>query len=195
MARIAIFLFFLFLFLSAVVEGAPKAKKVKCKDKKYPQCYKSTHYCPADCLRTCVVDCVSCQPVCTPPPPPPPSPPPPPPKPRKLKSPPPPYIYSSPPPPPPHIYSSPPPPTVQPSPSTPTPPASPPPSSEVSGQKKVRCKNRGFPHCYGMELSCPSDCPSQCEVDCVTCSPVCSKLLTPLFEFIKSSLLYRFSTI
>ncbi|CAK9311877.1 unnamed protein product [Citrullus colocynthis] len=174
MARIAIFLFLFFLFLSAVVEAAPKAKKVKCKDKKYPQCYKSTHYCPADCLRTCVVDCVSCQPVCTPPPPPPPSPPPPPPKPRKLKSPPPPYIYSSPPPPPPHIYSSPPPPMVQPSPSTPTPPASPPPSSEASGQKKVRCKNRGFPHCYGMELSCPSDCPSQCEVDCVTCSPVCN---------------------
>ncbi|KAL0534253.1 hypothetical protein IC582_028542 [Cucumis melo] len=196
MARIAIFLFFFFLFLSAVVEGVPKAKKVKCKDKKFPQCYKSQHYCPDDCLRTCVVDCSSCQPVCTAPPPPPPSPPPPPPKPRKLRSPPPPYIYSSPPPPPPRVYSSPPPPppyiyssppppppaTVEPSPPlppTPTPPSSPPPlspppSSEASGQKKVRCKNRGYPHCYGMELSCPSDCPSQCEVDCVTCSPVCN---------------------
>ncbi|XP_038894596.1 uncharacterized protein LOC120083110 [Benincasa hispida] len=182
MAKIAIFLVLFSLFLSAVVEGAPKAKKVKCKDKKYPQCYKSQHYCPADCLRTCVVDCSSCKPVCTPPPPPPPSPPPPPPKPRKLKSPPPPYIYSSPPPPP-YIYSSPPPPPVEtspPLPPTPTPQTSPPPSlspppsSEASGQKKVRCKNRGYPHCYGMELSCPSDCPSQCEVDCVTCSPVCN---------------------
>ncbi|XP_038894866.1 uncharacterized protein LOC120083266 [Benincasa hispida] len=184
MARIAIFLFLFSLFFSAVVEGAPNAKKVKCNDDNYPQCYKSDHYCPADCPQTCVVDCSSCQPVCTPPPPPPS---------RKLKSPPPPYIYSSPPPPPPYIYSSPPPPPPYiyssppppppksyasspppPPATTPTPPTSPPPSSETSGQKKARCKNRGYPHCYGMELSCPSACPDQCEVDCVTCSPVCN---------------------
>lgn len=208
MARIiSMALFLFFLFLSAVVEGAPKAKKVKCKDKKFPQCYKSEHYCPTDCLRTCVVDCSSCKPVCVPPPPPPPSPPPPPPKPRKVKSPPPPYKYSSPPPPPyihssppppPYVYSSPPPPpSIYSSPPPPTstqPSLFPPPSSEASGQKKARCKNRGYPHCYGMELACPSDCPSQCEVDCVTCSPVCSKFLTPtlilapsLYMCIKSS--------
>ncbi|XP_022937516.1 uncharacterized protein LOC111443907 [Cucurbita moschata] len=212
MPKIRTLLFLFFLFLSAAVEAKPKPKKVKCKDKGFPQCYKSEHYCPADCLRTCVVDCSSCKPVCTPPPPPPPSPPPPPPKPRKLKSPPPPpYVYSSPPPPPPYIYSSPPPPprhvysspppppyiysspppppfiyssppppaTTEPPPPippTPTPPTSlsPPPSSEASGQKKVRCKNRSFPHCYGMELTCPTDCPGQCEVDCVTCSAVCN---------------------
>lgn len=180
MARIAIL--FLFLFFSAAVEGLPNTKKVKCHDDNYPQCYKSDLYCPADCPETCVVDCSSCQAVCNPPPPP-----------RRLKSPPPPYIYSSPPPPPyiysspppppPYIYASPPPPppaTLPPSPptptpSTPTPPTSPPPSSEASGQKKARCKNRSYPHCYGMELSCPSSCPDHCEVDCVTCSPVCSK--------------------
>ncbi|KAA0038827.1 hypothetical protein IC582_028563 [Cucumis melo] len=179
MARIAIL--FLFLFFSAAVEGLPNTKKVKCHDDNYPQCYKSDLYCPADCPETCVVDCSSCQAVCNPPPPP-----------RRLKSPPPPYIYSSPPPPPyiysspppppPYIYASPPPPppaTLPPSPptptpSTPTPPTSPPPSSEASGQKKARCKNRSYPHCYGMELSCPSSCPDHCEVDCVTCSPVCN---------------------
>ncbi|PRQ33203.1 hypothetical protein RchiOBHm_Chr5g0054971 [Rosa chinensis] len=76
--------------------------------------------------------------------------------------------------------SSPPPPTPTPSPPLPptsTPPSfypSPPPSSEAAGEKRVKCKNKNYPHCYGLELSCPSGCPEQCEVDCVTCSPVCN---------------------
>lgn len=63
----------LLLMVVVVAEGAAKKpKKVKCKDKKYPSCYHKNLYCPASCLRTCVVDCASCKPVCTPPPPPPP---------------------------------------------------------------------------------------------------------------------------
>ncbi|KAK9939876.1 hypothetical protein M0R45_016557 [Rubus argutus] len=42
------------------------------------------------------------------------------------------------------------------------------------GEKRVKCKNKNYPHCYGLEVSCPSGCPEQCEVDCVTCSPVCN---------------------
>lgn len=71
------------LLMAVVADGAPKAKKVKCKDKKYADCYKKQLLCPDSCLRTCVVDCVTCQPVCQAPPPPPPLPPPPPPKPAK----------------------------------------------------------------------------------------------------------------
>ncbi|XP_010034211.2 uncharacterized protein LOC104423415 [Eucalyptus grandis] len=50
----------------------------------------------------------------------------------------------------------------------------PPPSSEVSGGKRVRCKNKNYPQCYALEQSCPSACASTCQVDCVTCKPVCS---------------------
>ncbi|KAL6341895.1 hypothetical protein AAG906_038140 [Vitis piasezkii] len=139
------------------------------------------------------------KPVCTAPPPPPPSPPPPPPKRRRspppashLTPPPPPSTSTLHPPPPPSTSTttplpspppapisttplpSPPPPTpisTTPIPSPP-PPASPQPSS--SGPKRVKCKNKYYTHCYGMELNCPSTCPDQCEVDCVTCSPVCN---------------------
>uniref|UniRef100_A0A7N0U7G1 Root cap n=1 Tax=Kalanchoe fedtschenkoi TaxID=63787 RepID=A0A7N0U7G1_KALFE len=167
----------LILCMAAAIEAAPKAKKVKCQDKKYPDCYHVKLLCPDECLRTCVVDCVSCQPVCKAPPPPPPSPPPPPPKAKKKKSPPPPpYTPSSPPPPPaatdPQL-SSPPPPSNTPS---PTPPVTtpPPPFSEAAAGTRVKCKNKNYPTCYGQELTCPTSCPGQCEVDCVTCKPVCS---------------------
>ena len=179
----------LLLFTVIVAEGGtPKQKKVKCKDKKYTTCYHVDKYCPTSCPRTCVVDCGSCQAVCTPPPPPPPASPPPPPKYRKLSPPPPPKVYPSPSPPPPKvypspspppptpIYSSPPPPPL----TTPTPPprfSPPPPPASSSDGEKVKCKNKNYPHCYGMEHSCPSACPDQCEVDCVTCSPVCSKFV------------------
>ncbi|XP_030454901.2 uncharacterized protein LOC115676154 [Syzygium oleosum] len=75
--------------------------------------------------------------------------------------------------PPPSSGSTPPnaPPTTTPPPTQYPPP---PPSSEVSGGKRVRCKNRNYPHCYGLEQSCPSACASTCEVDCVTCKTVCS---------------------
>lgn len=172
-------LFLVFLLLVVLAEGAPKPKKVKCKDKKYSSCYNKDLYCPPSCLRTCVVDCATCQPVCTPPPPPPPSPPPPPPKSPRKRSPPPPKIYPSPPLPPssspPNSYHPPPPTTSSGSPPSRYPPPPPPAGSEVSGEKKVRCRNKSYPHCYGMELRCPSGCPEQCEMDCVTCSPVCSK--------------------
>ncbi|GLT63852.1 hypothetical protein SLA2020_363840 [Shorea laevis] len=126
-----------------------KPMKVECKDKKYPSCYHKNLFCPASCPRTCVVDCAKCQPVCPATPPPVPSIPPP-----ALSPPPPPAL--SPPPPPPAL---------------PLPP--PPPSGSDSPPKTAKCKNRNFPLCYGMELTCPSGCPDHCEVDCVTCKPVC----------------------
>ncbi|RXH83452.1 hypothetical protein DVH24_005705 [Malus domestica] len=137
------------------------------------------------------------------PPPPPktyPSPPPPPlvvptPPPSTTTPPPPPTSTPSSPPPPTSTPSSPPPPTSTPSsplpptsmpsppltPPSPPPPTStpssyppPPPSSESPGEQRVKCKNKNYPQCYGLELTCPSACPHQCEVDCVTCSPVCN---------------------
>ncbi|CAK9153822.1 unnamed protein product [Ilex paraguariensis] len=188
-ATTSFYAFSILLLMVAMAEGAPKAKLVKCKDKKFSDCYQQPLFCPADCLRTCVVDCVSCQPVCIAPPPPPPSPPPPPPK-QKKRSPPPPPRSSPPPspppptivatpPPPPTIFASPPPPTpvansTPPLP-PPSPPLSPPPTSPSStSPKKVYCSNKAYSDCYRMEHYCPSACPEQCEVDCVTCSPVCN---------------------
>ncbi|KAL9253821.1 hypothetical protein AKJ16_DCAP03759 [Drosera capensis] len=46
------------------VNGKSKPKKVRCKDKNYPNCYNIAKYCPASCARTCVVDCNACSPVC-----------------------------------------------------------------------------------------------------------------------------------
>lgn len=150
MVRSSLILFLILSITVSLTEGAPKKpKKVKCKDKWYPNCYKKELYCPDACLRTCSVDCRTCQPVCSQPPP----------------SPPPPRPTAYPPP------RSPPPST----PTTPTPVPPPPPSSEAAGGRRVRCRNRDYPNCYGMEHTCPSGCPDQCEVDCVTCSPVCSK--------------------
>lgn len=220
MVKFCVCVLLLLMVVVAAEGAAKKPKKVKCKDKKYPSCYHKNLYCPASCLRTCVVDCASCKPVCTAPPPPPPSPPPPPPKRRRspppashLTPPSPPStstLYPPPPPststttplpsPPPAPISttplpSPPPPTpisTTPIPSPP-PPASPQPSS--SGPKRVKCKNKYYTHCYGMELNCPSTCPDQCEVDCVTCSPVCSKFLHPPFTSLElyDILLFHFS--
>ncbi|PIN00280.1 hypothetical protein CDL12_27217 [Handroanthus impetiginosus] len=77
MARL--FLLALVLLTVALAEGQPhRPKKVRCKDKKFPSCYHKDLYCPNSCLRDCIVDCSSCQPVCVPPPPPPV-------KPRKVK--------------------------------------------------------------------------------------------------------------
>lgn len=71
----SLFLSAFVLLMVAFAEGATsKPKKVKCKDKKFPDCYQKDLYCPDGCLRDCVVDCSSCQPVCIPPPPPPPKP-------------------------------------------------------------------------------------------------------------------------
>ncbi|CAL8999916.1 unnamed protein product [Prunus brigantina] len=157
--------------------------------------------CPRTCVVDCKKCKPVCKPPPPPPPPPLPPPPrrrhpPPPPKYYHRSPPPPPKAYPSPPhppsvvptpppstttppPPPTSIPSSPPPPASTPSPpppSTSTPPSSyppPPPSSETSGEKR-KCKNKNYPHCYGLEHTCPSACPEQCEVDCVTCSPVCN---------------------
>ncbi|KAK1559707.1 hypothetical protein Q3G72_017449 [Acer saccharum] len=170
------------IVLLAVAEGAPKKpKKAKCKDKKkYPSCFhRQDLYCPDACPRTCLVDCATCTPVCTPPPPPPPSPPPPPPRVRRRSPPPPPPptppTTTTPPPPLSPTTNTPPPTTFPPPPpSSPTTFPPPPPASESAGGTRVRCKNKNYRHCYGMELSCPSGCPDHCEVDCVTCSPVCN---------------------
>lgn len=156
MARLRVFCLLLlmaFVVVAVAEATAKKPKKVKCQDKNYPACYHQNLYCPDSCLRTCVVDCVSCQPVCTTPPPPP----------RPLT------------PSPPAIPT---PPTWH----SPPPPASSGPSSD-SAPKRVRCKNKYYPHCYFQELICPSSCPEQCDVDCVTCSPVCSKF--SFFPFLK----------
>ncbi|XP_059650049.1 uncharacterized protein LOC132295782 [Cornus florida] len=42
----------------------PSPKKVKCKNKYYPKCYDMEHACPNSCPGGCLVDCVSCKPVC-----------------------------------------------------------------------------------------------------------------------------------
>ncbi|KAK3443812.1 hypothetical protein EUGRSUZ_B03881 [Eucalyptus grandis] len=173
---------FLVLLLFVVAAEAVPAKKVRCTDPAYPDCISDGLFtCPSGCPQTCTMSCDRCAPVC-PRSPPPPAPPPPPP--RKQKSPPPPKKRSPPPPPrkqkspPPPKKKSPPPPSPHYSYPPPPPPAPmvvpPPPSGDVSGQKRARCKNKNYPLCYGVELSCPAGCPTQCEVDCTTCSPVCS---------------------
>lgn len=171
------------LFLSVVVaDGTPKAKKVRCKDKNFPDCYKTQLLCPDSCLRTCELDCASCQPVCnaslplTPAP-----------KPlkamkvrckdKKFR----PGCFNQ-------QFLCPgscprscevdcascqPVCKVASPVATPPPP---PPQSEVSPAKAF-CKNKLYPQCYRQEQNCPSACPDHCEVDCVTCSPVCGKLL------------------
>ncbi|XP_019264404.1 PREDICTED: uncharacterized protein LOC109242035 [Nicotiana attenuata] len=149
-------------------------KKVKCQDKKFPSCYHKSFACPTNCARTCVADCVSCQPVCLVPTPLPPLSPPFTPSPPLTPnySPPPPPLA---PPPPPPTPNSPPPlaPPLAPPPPPPT-PNSPPPSDQAAGGKRVYCKNKLYPQCYRQEYQCPSACPDTCEVDCVTCSPVCN---------------------
>ncbi|XP_075633870.1 uncharacterized protein LOC142606394 [Castanea sativa] len=193
----------LLLFTVMVAEaGPPKPKKVKCKDKKYPTCYHVDKYCPTTCPHTCVVDCVSCQPVCTaspsPPPPPPkprkqsppplprtyPSPSPPPPTPTIYSSPPPPpsTIYSSPPPPPPStIHSSPPPPpptTIYPSPpppplTTPTPPSSHPPPPPPASSSDGK-KVRCMNKNYPHCYAMEHSCPSGCPEQCEVDCVTCS---------------------
>ncbi|XP_010555999.1 PREDICTED: COPII coat assembly protein SEC16 [Tarenaya hassleriana] len=64
-------------------------------------------------------------------------------------------------------------------PSSPTPPSSPAPSSppsddgEAAGVRRVRCKDKAYPHCYGVEYACPKACPDGCEFDCKTCKTIC----------------------
>nr|GEX48888.1 hypothetical protein [Tanacetum cinerariifolium] len=69
---------------------AKSSSHATCNDKKYKLCYNLDHICPKSCPDVCIVDCVSCKPVCSnsttplPSPPPPPSQPiPPPPTTRK----------------------------------------------------------------------------------------------------------------
>ncbi|KAK1416576.1 hypothetical protein QVD17_32367 [Tagetes erecta] len=40
--------------------------------------------------------------------------------------------------------------------------------------KKVKCRSKLFPACFGQFQFCPVDCPRTCYVDCVSCKPVCS---------------------
>ncbi|OWM68990.1 hypothetical protein CDL15_Pgr025177 [Punica granatum] len=195
--RLSMFLVVLLMPIVVAEGGPPKAKKVRCKDRNFPACYKQTFYCPNTCLRTCAVDCARCQPVCFPvpsPPPPPPSPPPPPkrlrspppprkrsppPPPRKRSPPPPVDSWKYPPPPPPASFMPPPPPAQTTSPPPPpssgnaTTPPPPPDQSEASGASRVRCRSKAYPQCYGLEHTCPSACPKTCGVDCVTCKAIC----------------------
>ncbi|MCD7452943.1 hypothetical protein HAX54_018912 [Datura stramonium] len=202
MARTGFLLVANVLLLVVLAEGGPpKPMKVKCQDRKFPNCYHKDLFCPNNCPRTCVADCESCQPICVPPPLPPPKPR----SPKKVKCqdkkfpncyhesfacpancprtciadcdscqplcPPffPPLSPNSPP------SLSPP---LPPTPNSP-PPISPPlppstPNSSPPGGKRVSCKNKLYPQCYRQEYQCPSDCPDTCEVDCVTCSPICN---------------------
>ncbi|CAA2971674.1 Hypothetical predicted protein [Olea europaea subsp. europaea] len=150
MTRRLVLLFILLLTVALVAEAATrKPKKVKCKDKKFYECFKKKDlYCPETCPRSCDIDCESCQPFCVPPP-------------------------SKPPPPTPNPTLTPP---ISPQPPMPPVSPSPPPSdgSEAAGGKRVRCKNKAYGTCYNMEHRCPAACPDYCEVDCVTCSPVCN---------------------
>ncbi|GMG98462.1 hypothetical protein Nepgr_000302 [Nepenthes gracilis] len=159
----------LLLLAAAVAEAAAttpavkavkhKPKKVKCKDKK-SACYHKDLFCPASCPRTCVVDCSSCQPVCTPLQP---SPPPSPKNPKKhaARSPP---SHSSSPPPASVAKHPPPPPSSTPTPTLPS----------GGGAKKVRCMDEKKTSCYFRQFTCPATCPQSCDVNCDTCRPVCS---------------------
>lgn len=40
-------------------------KRVYCKNKGYPQCYRMEQRCPSSCPDSCEVDCVTCSPVCS----------------------------------------------------------------------------------------------------------------------------------
>ncbi|KAI4368718.1 hypothetical protein MLD38_017243 [Melastoma candidum] len=76
--------------------------------------------------------------------------------------------------PPPHSHT-PPPPTPKSSPPPPPPvhsPPAPPPGQGVSGEKRVRCKNRHFPSCRRW-LKCPAACPQTCAIDCKSCTARC----------------------
>lgn len=160
MTRRLVLLFILLLTVALVAEAATrKPKKVKCKDKKFYECFKKKDlYCPETCPRSCDIDCESCQPFCVPPP-------------------------SKPPPPTPNPTLTPP---ISPQPPMPPVSPSPPPSdgSEAAGGKRVRCKNKAYGTCYNMEHRCPAACPDYCEVDCVTCSPVCSKFSLSISQLI-----------
>ncbi|GKU93869.1 hypothetical protein SLEP1_g7428 [Rubroshorea leprosula] len=201
MERSACLLLLLFLVVAVVEAGPHKAKKVKCQDKRYPTCYHKDLYCPNTCLRTCAVDCATCQPFCptTPPPPPPPSHTPVH-KQKKVKC---ddkkfptcyhkdlycpvscprtcvvdcakcqPVCSVTPSPPLPSPPTPSSPPPPTPSPSPSTPTTTP--SSPPSpSPKTAKCRLRNYPQCYGMEHTCPVNCPNNCEVDCDTCKPVC----------------------
>ncbi|KAJ8555490.1 hypothetical protein K7X08_012986 [Anisodus acutangulus] len=45
-------------------DQAAGGKRVSCKNKLYPQCYRQEYQCPSACPDTCEVDCVTCSPVC-----------------------------------------------------------------------------------------------------------------------------------
>lgn len=40
-------------------------KRVYCKNRNFPQCYRMEHRCPSACPDQCEVDCVTCSPVCS----------------------------------------------------------------------------------------------------------------------------------
>ncbi|OMO74005.1 Root cap [Corchorus capsularis] len=42
----------------------PPPMTVRCKNKHYPQCYNLPFVCPSSCPGACMVDCVTCKPVC-----------------------------------------------------------------------------------------------------------------------------------
>ncbi|CAM8964503.1 unnamed protein product [Rhodiola kirilowii] len=159
MARLGVIVAVVILCMVAAAEAAPKAKKVKCQDRN-SNCFHVKLLCPDECLRTCVVDCASCQPVCKAPPPPPPASPPPPPKAKKPKSPPPPPPASPPPPPPkakkpkspPPPASPPPPPPKAKKPKSPPPP---PPASPPPPPKAKQPKSPPPPTATTPELSSP----------------------------------------
>ncbi|GJT81033.1 hypothetical protein Tco_1055375 [Tanacetum coccineum] len=83
----------LVMFGEAARPIAKSCSHATCNDKKYKKCYNLDHVCPKSCPDVCLVDCVSCKPVCSNSTTPLPSPPPPPPT---TPSPPPPQAYTPP---------------------------------------------------------------------------------------------------
>lgn len=52
------------------VKPAPPLKgviprKVRCLSHLFPSCYNQWHFCPVECAKTCLLDCVLCKPVCS----------------------------------------------------------------------------------------------------------------------------------
>lgn len=35
------------------------------------------------------------------------------------------------------------------------------------------CKDKSFPSCYKIKMTCPTRCPKNCYIDCEICAPVC----------------------
>ncbi|XP_052185016.1 uncharacterized protein LOC127796725 [Diospyros lotus] len=55
------------LWFSSASALPPKVlpRRVRCREVGFPKCFKMWYFCPSACRSTCLMDCVSCKPVCS----------------------------------------------------------------------------------------------------------------------------------